>query len=145
MKYIHDVIKIEFTNLGYLPNYPYHLISDEEMFAAFIRDVDPTSKHNFCFFDDYYPCPDPYIDPRDHSKDMDFSESYEGLRNDMKNKIVSYLNGNIEELPNWVYSYMLHRPISSESDELDISYLYKLFDVTNIGEFTFTPEIAMLC
>ena len=145
MTYIHDIIKIEFINLGYLPNYPYHLISDKEMFVAFIKDIDPESKHTFCFFDDYYPCPDPYVDPKDHTKDLDFTESYQNLRNNIKKIIENYLEGYIEELPDWIYSYMLNRPISSESSELDISYLYQLFDVKGVGEFTFTPEIAMLC
>lgn len=145
MSYIHDVIKIEFINLGYLPNYPYHLISDKEMFVAFIRDLDPTSKHDFCFFDDYYPCPDPYIDPKNHDNDMDFTESYELLRNKMKEKITNYLKGVVDIVPNWVYSYMLNRPISSESDEADISYLYQLFEVPAKGEFIFTPEIAWRC
>ena len=34
--FIHDVIKIRYVKEGYLPNYPYHLISDEEMFHAFL-------------------------------------------------------------------------------------------------------------
>lgn len=36
--FIHDTIKIEYIKQGYLPDYPYHLISDEEMFNAFIID-----------------------------------------------------------------------------------------------------------
>ena len=48
--FIHDFIKIMYTDMGYLPNYPYYLISDEEMFDAFLRDDQG-------FFNDYYPCP----------------------------------------------------------------------------------------
>lgn len=33
---LHDQIKIEYVRQGYLPNYPYHLISDKEMFDAFL-------------------------------------------------------------------------------------------------------------
>lgn len=36
--FIHDTIKIEYIRQGYLPDYPYHLISDKEMFDAFIVD-----------------------------------------------------------------------------------------------------------
>lgn len=36
--FIHDIIKIEYIRQGYLPDYPYHLISDKEMFDAFICD-----------------------------------------------------------------------------------------------------------
>ena len=34
--FIHDVIKINYAKEGYLMNYPYHLISDSEMFDAFM-------------------------------------------------------------------------------------------------------------
>ena len=33
---VHDLIKIKLVRAGYLPNYPYHLISDKEMCEAFI-------------------------------------------------------------------------------------------------------------
>lgn len=36
--FIHDIIKIEYIRQGYLPDYPYHLISDKEMFDAFLCD-----------------------------------------------------------------------------------------------------------
>ena len=39
MTFIHNNIKIKYVNLGYLPNWPYHLISDEEMFDAFMSNV----------------------------------------------------------------------------------------------------------
>ena len=29
--FIHDIIKIMYTAIGYLPNYPHYLISDEEI------------------------------------------------------------------------------------------------------------------
>lgn len=34
---IHDLIKIRYVNEGYLPNWPYHMIADDEMCDAFIR------------------------------------------------------------------------------------------------------------
>lgn len=37
MGFIEDIIKIKYCEEGYLPNYPYHLISDEELFNAFIE------------------------------------------------------------------------------------------------------------
>lgn len=36
--FMHDIIKIEYIRQGYLPDYPYHLISDVEMFDAFLVD-----------------------------------------------------------------------------------------------------------
>lgn len=35
---LHDLIKIKYVNEGYLPNTPYHQISDNEMLNAFIRN-----------------------------------------------------------------------------------------------------------
>lgn len=35
--FIHNIIKIKYVTLGYLPNIPYHLVSDKEMFDAFIK------------------------------------------------------------------------------------------------------------
>ena len=34
---VHDLIKMKYVNEGYLPNWPYHLISDDEMCDAFMR------------------------------------------------------------------------------------------------------------
>lgn len=36
MSIIHDIIKINYIQSGYLPNYPYYLISDKEMINAFL-------------------------------------------------------------------------------------------------------------
>lgn len=38
MSLVHDLIKIKYVREGYLPNYPYHLISDSEMCDAFINN-----------------------------------------------------------------------------------------------------------
>lgn len=35
--FIDTVVKIEYVRQGYLPNYPYHLISEEELMDAFLR------------------------------------------------------------------------------------------------------------
>lgn len=44
--FIHDIIKIEYIRQGYLPDYPYHLISDTEMFDAFLTDELKISQDN---------------------------------------------------------------------------------------------------
>lgn len=57
--FLHDIIKIQYSREGYLGYYPPHLISDEEMFKAFIFN-----KQNY--FNDYYGRPDieiPILDP----------------------------------------------------------------------------------
>ena len=47
---VHDYIKIKYTREGYLPDYPYHMISDDEMIEAFMKS---DSDEGF-FFDNYY-------------------------------------------------------------------------------------------
>ena len=47
---IHSIIKILYTREGYLPNHPYHLISDKEMFDAFLNDTEE------CYFAVNFPC-----------------------------------------------------------------------------------------
>ena len=47
MNSLHDTIKIDLIRQGYLPNYPYHMISDIEMCKAFL-DVD---NHTGAFYD----------------------------------------------------------------------------------------------
>ena len=47
-KFVHTLIKIKYINEGYLMNYPYRLISDEEMFNAFTKEEG--------YFNYTYPC-----------------------------------------------------------------------------------------
>ena len=53
---IHDVIKIKLSREGYLPDYPPHLISDEEMCRAFIRHA--TDRSTTDWFHDNFSAPD---------------------------------------------------------------------------------------
>ena len=59
MSLIHDVIKMNMVRQGYLPNHPYHLISDAEMFHAFLSkhvDADSSEVHWLGSFREVYPC-----------------------------------------------------------------------------------------
>lgn len=124
--FIHDIVKIMYINIGYLPNYPYELISDEEMFNAFTKDDG--------FFADYYPCP---------AEDM--QEEYDILKDAIFSAVSMHLTDN-EEIPAWVYSYMILRPITYESDEFDISYLYELTNINPPSTYAeFSPELAREC
>lgn len=123
---IHNYIKITYTNIGYLPGYPYHLISDKEMFDAFLREDG--------FLADYYPCPC-----------EDLQEAYDTLVADMTARINDFLE-NETELPAWIYSYMIQGTIGPQSEEEDISYLYDLCNMdskTTLAEFS--PELARRC
>lgn len=130
--FIHDFIKIMYTDMGYLPNYPYYLISDEEMFDAFLRDDQG-------FFNDYYPCPADNL-----------QTEYETLRSYIVNRIQTFLElnstGQTAELPKWIYSYMIMRPITFDSNEADIGYLYDISELDRPkGLAEFTPELANYC
>ena len=127
--FIHDVIKIQYVNIGYLPNRPYALISDKEMFEAFLKGDE-------CFFSDFYPCP---------AESM--QEKYDALKTCIQEKIAAYLENPTEvEIPSWVYSYMLMTTITYESENAEISYLYDLLNMeTPTGLPDFNEEVATRC
>ena len=126
--FIHDIIKIKYTNLGYLPDNPYYLISDKEMLDAFIND------NKECVFFDYYYCPDP-----------SFQQPYDELVDYIKVAKDQFIAEG-KQLPSWIYSYMLLRPITYDSDEADISYLCELAHVQqNNALAQFDLDVATAC
>lgn len=121
--FIHDILKIKYVREGFLPDYPYHLISDEEMFYAFLND------EKECFFRDMYPC----ISDSLKSK-------YDKLVEEIRYHINQYLSAKVDILPDWVYSYMLGSTIGPNSDLYDIHDMLVLLNLDNI-EDTITVEI----
>lgn len=152
MSFVHDTIKILYINIGYLPNYPYHLISDGEMFDAFMREDGGV-------FADYYPCgrpipPDyeksPWIDLSSYDPwDLEMMAHYNKFKLNLFQKILDYMDSEKPEvttIPNWVYSYMLLSPISYESAQLDIDYLYQLLNIDSSNQMCqFNKQIAKNC
>lgn len=164
MSLVHDIIKIKYTRLGYLPNYPYHLISDEEMFNAFIDlsdsgesgSNDDTTER---YFTDYYP--NPFLD-----EDIiytDTSGNNISLRSEyirLKRYIITTINNYLSHLgtpeqdeytiPDWIYSYMLGEVIYNvpgnpdDFEYKDMLDLLTLLKCTNI-ENEMTPEICKMC
>lgn len=125
--FLHDIIKIRYVDEGYLPNHPYYLISDAEMIDAFKREDG--------FFDNSYPCP---CD--------DLQEAYQLLKEAIFAKLDAYLESDKNTIPDWVYSYMLMRPVTYDSDEQDIAYLYELTGVQPETILTeFSPQLARAC
>lgn len=128
-KLIHNIIKIKYVNEGYLPNYPYHLISDAEMCDAFISD-DGTG-----FFYDFYPLPDDSL-----------YDEYIALVDALKYHIAK-LKESLEAdytMPVWVYSYMLGQVISQSSDQKDKHDLFVLMNMDNV-EDDFSVNISKYC
>lgn len=153
--FIHDLIKIHLVREGYLPNYPYHLISDEEMCDAFFNKEDESKS----YFHATYPrtvadrvgssyvlrdCKGKPILDADGNKIVE--TPYEGLE-----RVIEYYMNKLKNtkdaeciLPDWVYSYMLGSAISIHSDVLDIHDLITPLGVDNIDDI-FTPEAAKEC
>jgi len=149
MSLIHDIIKIKYSNLGYLPGYPYHLISDKEMFTAFINLENDSSEH---FFEDNYPNPFAEEDLIYKKLDKDgnvisevsLSEEYQKLKSYIVSLVTYYVNGQILELPDWIYTYMLGEVVYNNSDYLDIYDTLMLLGANNIDN-TFTNQTCALC
>jgi hypothetical protein len=117
--FIHDLIKIRYIKEGYLQNYPYHLISDREMFDAFILDTESDT-----FFQYYYPMPET----------ISLTTPYSELVKSIKHHILSHIADNTYEIPSWVYGYMLGTVIGIRSRKKDIHDLIAPLGVDNIDD-----------
>lgn len=156
---IHDIIKIKYVQLGFIrKNYPYHLISDEEMFSAFIdlgldnesNLIDPNTR----FFDMYYPNPfdgsgSSSDDNSEEYEDQIYYDAYIKLKNYIINSIKEYLyyHGTEAEsdhlIPDWIYTYMLGEVVYQQSEYLDIQDTLELLGCSNLdNEFTKNACIA---
>lgn len=140
IKFIHNLIKIHFVNSGYLPNYPYHLISDAEMCDAFMsRQImsNGTIKRSGYFYD-AYPCLVPEFQGP--------AAPYSNLEHALRYHLNTLKSSNDPEfaLPDWVYSYMLGKTIGVLSDKLDIHDLINPIGADNIDD-EFTSDASRKC
>lgn len=118
-----DTIKIKYIQTGYLPDWPYHLISDSEMLDAFINNESN-------FFEDNYKL---------DSDDESLMKLYQALKDD----ILFFVNeakrlNTLSILPEWVVSYMLGAVVSETSNlkEIDdLIALSNLVDDVPAGQF----------
>lgn len=126
-----DIVKIKYSNEGYLPNFPPHLISDEEMCEAFIQC------ETFEYFRQTYKL-----------VNIDLLEDYYRLIRALRYHIcrfVSKIEGwHVDELPEWVYSYMLGEVINNNSDQRDKHYLLTGIGMDNIDD-EITSDIQKRC
>lgn len=125
MSLVHDLIKIKYVREGYLPNYPYHLISDDEMCDAFIRN-------ELNYFDSNYPCLDDTL-----------LDSYFNLK-DAINYHLETFKSSSHTIPDWVYSYMLGTVISVNSKTLDKHDLLVSLSLDNTDD-VFTSQASKVC
>lgn len=115
--FLHDVIKIKYISLGYLPNIPYHLISDEEMFSAFHNAESP---HDCFFYNEYPPMPATDEERGNIDPKSPVPSKYAVLLDKIYRTILLYQDGEIQQLPDWIYSYMLGAVVGPHSDKRDI-------------------------
>lgn len=151
MAFIHDIIKIKYSRLGYLPSFPYHMISDREMFDAFIG-ISENSSDNPIFFDDYYA--NPFADEDVLYEKLDkngvvtatisLSAEYIKLKQYIKTAIVSYLDSDDAVLPDWVYTYMLGEVVGTKSEYYDIYDTLALMQSNNLNN-EFMPSDCAKC
>ena len=144
---IFDIIKIKYVAEGFLPNYPYHLISDEEACKAFLNYPDDPSlseeeaweqflnDDNVCWFTYFYGLPDP-----------EFEDEYRELVTNIKYHIDKFVasNDDVKTLPDWVYSYMVGSSLSDKSSTLDLHDMLVSLGLDNIDD-EFTLEAHEAC
>ena len=149
MSLVTDNIKIKYSELGYLPNYPPHLISDKEMCDAFLYN-------DISYFYDTYPLNlFDFEGATDEELELnnELLKAYSGLVAVIKYYIDKFLDKDSddwEDLPHWVYSYMLGHTVNKNSHHKDrhdllvlLEYIYA--DVDNIeDELTPLSELACL-
>lgn len=131
---LHNIIKISYSKMGYLPDYPYHLISDREMFNAFLHRDEESGELSGYFIDTYYPSlsedtilgrePDDISTPPSEWEKKTVADVMDRLETIILNHISDYIE-NDSEVPTWVYSYMtgaVIHPNSPEDDFLNLTH-----------------------
>lgn len=132
-KLVHDIIKMNLVREGYLPNHPYHLISDSEMIDAFISiDGDGTLSG---YFSDHYPT---------DALSQDLQDAYIQLVQAIQYHLNEYKSDSEYEIPDWVYSYMMGSCVGPDSDTLDKHDLFVLLNLDNIDD-EFNSNIHQSC
>ena len=169
--FIHDLIKIKYIREGSLPNYPYHMISDEEMFNAFLNPdyVNSSDMEGLQYF--YYAY-NMIADSASEIKNAwislrksilyhiqmykyqsqllkcDTCDEYLWMSNLLKKKRCPICGQPLliaqYEIPDWVYSYMLGTVIGSKSAVLDIHDVILPMNADNIDD-EFGAEQAYAC
>ena len=135
MKFVHDIIKIEYIRQGYLPDYPYHLISDEEMFDAFI----PPENNLSGYFGFMYPEPPATYFASANNLLQKYNELLKSIKYHIAQKKAA---PDTYTLPDFVYTYMLGAAVGTRSSMYDIRDVISPLGVNNT-DYQYTDE-AML-
>lgn len=128
--------------MGYLPNYPYHMISDREMFAAFIDLTSDNTSSDPTFFDATYPNPfseeDSYYQKHNAKGEVIEEISLNGEYLRLKQYIIKCINAYLSDpervdIPDWIYTYMLGEVIYVKSEFKDILNLLSALGTSNLN------------
>lgn len=163
--FINQVCKIQLSREGYLSEYPYHLISNSELADAFFEtqvtivdnniQVDASFENSRDFFHQNFIC--------DTSWSPEVKYGYQKLHRAiqlivgnwkyLQSASISHMTLDtddvqceltVDALPDWVYSYILHKVICQRSSDADIHTLLDLLDIDNpLDEFS--AEVAEKC
>lgn len=155
MSLLTDYIKIKYSEEGYLPNYPYHLLSDKECMNAFLSGEVVQGSTVLSYKDMLNTCSnlsgyfvDTYIEPMiEQLEDNTFpyDEKYSTSFVEFISFMIKTLNSfdNIDDLPYWLQSYMVGKVVGPNSDIRDKHDLLVLLDVDNLDdEFRFDSSYA---
>lgn len=130
MSLMQDIVKMNFVRSGYLPNYPYHMISNAEMCNAFLA-FDHGQYSGYMV--DRYPCVGASLE-----------DKYQILLHSMHEQLLNFLENDGEIIPDWIYSYMVGSTVGPNSNVYDIHDLLVLLDADNIDD-VFTEQAAEVC
>lgn len=173
MSFIHDLIKIKFVREGYLPNYPPHLLSDEEMCDAFIDypSGDDTSYlvtedgshirlyHGGDLITGYGTSSADTAWERFKASDRlswfkdkypllvpELEPQYRQLVEDIVYHLTAFKQSldDKKKLPDWIYCYMLGDVLSVHSNIYDLHDMLIALGVDNVDDI-FTPAAQAAC
>ena len=126
--------KIRLSNSGYLPNYPYHLISDKELYDAFMDCKTGTGY----FFDAY-----PFLN--NSALAVPYKQLVLTIQYYLLLAQLSTAANAKEDISDWIYSYMLGFVIGVQSDKKDIHDLIYPLGVDNVDDdFNWQCSVACL-
>lgn len=145
---IHDIIKINLSREGYLPDYPPHLISDEEMCHAFISHKS-TNRGIIDWFHSNYPVPERFVigattDADPHKVYSD--DAYHALEAEIYDTVQEFIADTDpdKKLPDWIYAYMMGVVVGPYSDVEDRHNMLALMGLDNKDD-ELTPEVYRAC
>lgn len=139
-----DIVKIQMVKEGYLPNYPPHMISDDEMCDAFLPldyPITDTEWNLFMndsrlsMFKDKYELPSENLESQ-------YRELVSGIAKELKIYRESIEDN--KKIPDWVLSYMNHSVVSGSSEYHDLDGFLMLMGI-NVVEPEFTPAVSSEC